>query len=189
MSEIKKKKVGFSARLGNFILGAVIFLGAIVMICFPLDAIEVIATLIALSLLVVGVRYMILYFSLARHMVGGRAVFFYGLMALDLAILSGMVLSMDQRYVVLYLVGTHAFYGVIQLLRVFEERRFETVSWRVKMASALTNLVICLSCIFFIRSTDIMVYIYCASLIGSAILRFFEAFKRNDDTGEVSAIQ
>ena len=173
--------MGLMKKIIQIIIAIGILLVALILILAPKGALETVAAIISLLLFVAGVRYMVMYFTLARHMVGGRALFYIGLIMLDVSILSGLVLQKSQRLILLYLVGMHAFYGVVQLLRAFEAKKYETSAWRFKLLNALVNLAISVACIFFIRQENTMALIFAAGLIHTAIVRVIAAFRKEEE--------
>ena len=161
-------------------IGVAILLGAIFLILIPDESVEVLAGLLAIMLFIAGIQYMVLYFTMARHMVGGRNIFYTGLIILDLSFIGGSILTKDQQYMLLYFVGMQAFYGVIQLLRAFENKRYENAAWRMKCFNAVISLLIAVTCLFFIKSTDTMIIIYGIGMVHTALTRILSALKREE---------
>ena len=162
------------------VISALILLGAIVLVLFPEDAIEIIASALMIMLLVIGVHYMIFYATLARFMVGGRMIFYIGLIVLDLAIFSGTLLSKSDRYILLYLIGMNAFYGVVQLLHALQDKKFASKEWKFKFLNAMINLLTSLCCIIFIRSGNIVVYIFAAGLVHTALTNLVSVLRNEE---------
>ena len=170
---VTKKIIQIAGALG-------IFLVALILIAAPEGALEIVATILCLFLLAAGIRYLVIYFLMARHMVGGRMILLTGLIILDMSFLCGVVLERSHRLILLYLVGMHAFYGVVQLLRALEAKKYETAAWRFKLLTALVNLLISVACIFFIRQEDTMALIFAVGLIYSAIVKVIETFRKEE---------
>ena len=173
--------MGMTKKIIQIIISVGILLIALTLILVPEGSLEIVATILCLLLFVAGIRYMAIYFIMARHMVGGRALFYTGLIILDLSFLCSVVLQKSDRLLLLYLVGMHAFYGVVQMLRAFEAKKYETSAWRVKMMNAVINLLICAACIFFIRQESAMTLIFAGGLIHTAVVRVIAAFRREED--------
>ena len=156
----------------NLVIGILFLLGALMIILNPIDGVYVLAGALSLSLIVAGIREIVLYFMLGRLMVGGKALFYTGIIVMDGGILAGAVMLMSKFYVLLYLVGFFAFYGVVTLLRAKEDRNFEGSGWKLRMLIALLDLGVAVACIFFIRSAEMLGYIYAGGLILTAFSRF-----------------
>ena len=168
-------------KIIQILIAVGIFLVALILILAPEGALEIVATILCILLLAAGIRYLVIFFLMARYMVGGRTIFFTGLILLDMSFLCGVVLERSHKLLLLYLVGMHAFYGVVQLLRALEEKKYETAAWKFKLLTASVNLVISVACIFFIRQESTMALIFAGGLIYTAIVRIIEAFRKEEE--------
>ena len=139
------------------------------------------ALIISLSLILYAVRTLVFYFSMARHMVDGKFILFKGVILLDLGILTLSVSDNASRFLVLYLLGAHAFTGGISILRALEARRFGAVSWRLRLTEGVVNLVIAAVALVFgliLGSLRTVCWIYASGLVYSAVFSLIGAFRR-----------
>ena len=81
-------------------------------------------------------------------------------------------------YLMLYLLVANLISGVIEILGAREARQMEAGSWKLKMAIGAADVLFGLASIFCIGRPNILVYIYAAGLIYSAVLRIASAFRR-----------
>ncbi len=144
----------------------------------PESGFTIAAGILSISLALVGLRELIYYFTMARHMVGGKTALYTGIIVLDIGMFAGALNDMPKLYIVLYLLGVHAFTGTIDVLRSTEARRMGAPSWRVSMASGAVNIAISIVCLAFLRSPRMIVYIYAAGLVWSALVRIAGACRR-----------
>ena len=165
-------------RIENILFGVFLILIGIVMIHLPNEGFYIAALILCLSLLSRGVKDIIYYFTMARHMVGGRSVLVKGIILLDLGFFTMAMSDIPRIYLVLYLLGYHAFVGVIDVLRALEAKRFEAPTWKISMGYGLINIGIAVACVFFIHSVEGIVYVYSAGLIYSALNRIASSFRR-----------
>ena len=165
-------------RIKNVILGVLIILGAVILIAFPNEGLLIVAGILCLSLFIYGIKTLIYYFTMARHMVGGRIMLYLGMIVLDLGMFALMLTDIPRIYIVLYLLIIYAFSGVIEILRALEVKKNNGPSWKFKLFSGLVNIVIAILCIVFIGHTDVIVFIYSLGLIYSAIVRIVTAFRK-----------
>ena len=165
-------------RIRSFLLGLFTLLLSLLMILFPEDGFPTVALIISISLIIFGIRRLFYYFTMARHMVGGKSALYVGMIVLDLGIFAYTLDQLPKIYVVLYLLGIHAFAGAIEVLRSLEAKRVGAVSWRMKLVSGLINIVISVLCVIFLRSTNVIVYIYAAGLAWTSCARIFTAFRK-----------
>ena len=128
-----------------------------------------------------GIRCLILYFTMARHMVGGASILYKGIIVLDLAIFTLCMVDDPHMYIMLYLLGMHAFAGVMDILLAMEARRFGAPAWKQSLGSGIVNLAVAVSAVvavLFLHSTTDLVYIYAGCLFYSACSQFVSAFQK-----------
>ena len=100
------------------------------------------------------------------------------MIVLDLGIFATTLDQMPKLYIVLYLLCVYAFSGGIDVLRSLEARRVGAVSWRINLISGLINIAISIVCLIFLRSTNVIVYIFAAGLAWFSLVRIFTAFRK-----------
>jgi uncharacterized membrane protein HdeD (DUF308 family) len=152
---------------------------AVVFILFPSDeAYMLVIWVLAAGLAIRGIKDIVFYFVMARHMVGGKMILFQGVVVLDFAILTGSLSDVPKIYILLYLIGVHAFSGAIETLRAMEARKKVAGPWKLKLGHGIINFLLALSCLIFIRQTHTALIIYSIGLIYSAAIRILSAFQR-----------
>lgn len=165
-------------RIKNVLIGILIILGAVILIAFPEEGIIITASILSLSLFVYGIKTLIYYITMTRHMVGGRIMLYLAVVVLDLGMFTMMLTNIPKMYIALYLVVVYAFSGAIDILRALEAKKYQAPSWRLSLISGIISVVIAILCIVFIGSTNMIVYLYSAGLIYSAIARIVTAFRK-----------
>ena len=168
-------------RIKNVVIGVLIILGAVILIAFPEEGLTITVCILSISLFVYGIKTLIYYFTMARHMVGGRIMLYLAIVVLDLGMFTMMmtdVPSRDKIYIALYLLAVYAFSGAIDILRALEAKKYQASSWKFSLVSGIISVVIAILCIVFIGSTNMIVYLYSAGLIYSAIVRIVTAFRK-----------
>ena len=165
-------------RIKNILIGALIILGALILIVFPEEGLIITAGILSLSLFIYGIKTLIYYITIARHMVGGRIMLYLAVVVLDLGMFTLMLTNIPKIYIVLYLVVVYAFSGAIDILRALEAKKYQASSWRFSLISGIINVVVAILCVVFIGSSNMIVYLYCAGLIYSAIVRIVTAFRK-----------
>ena len=165
-------------RIKNVLIGILIILGAVILIAFPEDGLIIASSILSLSLFFYGIKTLIYYITIARHMVGGRIMLYLAVVVLDLGMFTMMLTNIPKMYIALYLVVVYAFSGAIDILRALEAKKYQAPSWRLSLTSGIISVVIAILCIVFIGSTNMIVYLYSAGLIYSAIVRIITAFRK-----------
>ena len=169
-------------RIKNCFTGILILLAAVVMVLIPKESYILIPPILGTAMLVYGVYYLWYYASMARHMVGGKAVLFRAIIAIDVALFTSSITSMNSRFIVLlYLLVIYAFTGVVDVLRAMEAKQNGSAGWRLKLSRGIIGLTFTVALFvigFIIGRTDIFVYGYCFSLVYSAVMRIVAAFRR-----------
>lgn len=164
-------------RVREVLLGLAIVLSAILVALFPKGAYSLITLLLALSLLISGIRMLVFYLRMARYMVGGRAMLYRSIILIDLGLFTLSLTQIPLIYVVLYLAGIHIFTGVIDILRSMEARGIDG-RWKLNMVHGIVNILIAALCLFNLKSTLVAVEIYCLGLAWSGIVRIIQAFRK-----------
>ncbi len=150
---------------------------AIFFILNPSDnAYKTVVALLSLGLAIAGMKDIIYYFTMARHMVGGKIILIQGVIIFDFAIITGSLANVPKIYILLYLIGVHAFSGVVEILRAMEARRTVDGPWKRKFSHGIVNFILAIACLIFIRQPHTALIIYSLGLMYSAVVRLFEAF-------------
>ena len=165
-------------RIFNIAAGIVMIISSIFLITDPKNGYIIVVILICVSLFIYGIRELLYYFLMARHMVGGRLILYIGIIILDAGIFTALLSDIPSSYVMLYLIVLYAVSGVIDILRAFEEKKLEVSAWKWKLAYGIVNLLISIAGIVFISNQDIAVVIYAAGLIYSGVTRIISSFRR-----------
>ena len=144
----------------------------------PPDALTIILIFLAFGLAIKAIREIIYYFSMARHMVGGKMILFQGVVVLDFALFTASLANIPKAYGLLYLVGIHAFSGVVEILRAMEARRTVEGPWKLKFVHGVIDFLLAALCLIFIRDIGVAVAVYCVGLVYSAIVRIIIALRK-----------
>ena len=164
------------------VLSALLMMGCcFILIREPELGYAIVALILSVSLLLYAIRCLIYYFTMARHMVGGASILYKGIIVLDLAIFTLCMVDDPHMYIMLYLLGMHAFAGVMDILLAMEARRFGAPAWKQSLGSGIVNLAIAISAVvvvLFLHSTTDLVYIYAGCLFYSACSQFVSAFQK-----------
>ena len=168
-------------RFKKILVGLLMLVCCAVLIAEPDLGLYIVALILCVSMLVYGIRCLILYFTMARHMVGGASILYKGIIVLDLAIFTLCMVDDPHMYIMLYLLGMHAFAGVMDILLAMEARRFGAPAWKQSLGSGIVNLAVAVSAVvavLFLHSTTDLVYIYAGCLFYSACSQFISAFQK-----------
>lgn len=167
-------------RIRSALRGVFTLLFAVLLAVIPKEGYDLIALLIGITLLIYGARMLIFYFSMARHMVGGKTTLYQSIIILDLSLLTLSIATMGDVIVLVYLLFMFAFTGFIGVMRALEARqvgsrwRFQLVGGAVRVLFAISLLVVGV----ILHRTEIMVYGYCLSLAYSGVTRIVNAFRK-----------
>ena len=152
---------------------------AVVLFLSPSDlAYTIIILILSLALMLEGIRGIVYYFRMARHMVGGKIILVRSVIVLDFAIVTESILDAPRIYILIYLIGIHAFSGVVEVLRSMEAKRTVDGPWKLKMSHGLMDFALAVICLLFIRNSEIAQMIYCIGLVYSAVGRISTAFSK-----------
>ena len=167
-----------AGRVKNVIVGLIMILTGILIGAFGEKAYWVIITVLGASLVVYGIRLIVFFAKMARHMVGGRSILYRAVITLDIGLFTLSLTDVPSIILVMYLAGVHGFSGIIDILRAAESRKLQAPRWKLEMCSGAVNVIIALLCIVFIEKIAVAVMIYGAGLIYSGVIRIIQAFRR-----------
>ena len=166
-------------RCRSVFTGLIMMTVAVVFLVKPDDEFyQVVIAVLSLGLAVKGLKDIIFYFTMARHMVGGKMILVQGVIILDFALLTGSLSDVPKIYVLLYLIAIHAFSGVVEVLRAMEAKKTVSGPWKMKFSHGVLNFLLALACFIFIRQTHTALIIYSIGLMYSAAMRIINAFHR-----------
>ena len=162
-----------------------LFMIAVAVLMFFLDAIHglrLVMIVVQAGMTLRGLQAIVYYFSMARHMVGGKNVLFRGMIFLDLGVLAGTIFEHPAVYILIYISALHIFTGAVSALRANESRKIGS-SWRLKMAYGITNIALALIvviCGIAFGRLSIAVWVYSVGLIYSSVLNIISSFRKTE---------
>ena len=148
----------------------------IVMILQPQEGLLVVAFVLGLALLLYGVKKLVYYLTMARHMTGGLALLFIAIVAIDVGVFAVAVIDNPQLAIALYLITYNALTGVLAIARGIESKLFES-PWVLSIVHGLVNIALAALCVAFINSNEALILIFCIGLFYSAGVRLVSVFK------------
>lgn len=168
-------------RVNNVLVGLLTVVLAFLMLIDPNGGLKVIGLIISLYLLFSGIRNIRFYFSMARHMVGGKNSLYVGIILIDIDLFMIAMNSVSTVYIILYLLGIHAFSGAVDMMLALDARRMASPSWRLKLVTGIGNIGLAVLAVvygFVLGNRDAVVYIYSFGLLYSGVMRIINAFRR-----------
>ena len=168
-------------RIKKILLALLMFLCAGVMIYDPEIGFYIVAVIVSFGVLLYGVRKLIYYFTMARHMVGGNSTLYIGLIVTDLGIFILTTVDDPRLFVVLYLLGIHAFSGAMSVMRALEARRYGSPAWKWNFLYGVLNLLVAILAVIvglFLRSTADLSYLFAGCMIYSACAQLVLALRK-----------
>lgn len=154
-----------------------IFFGVLMHISFGEEYLLVLRIL-ELMLFIRGIRLMIYYTTMARHMVSGKVILYEALFFLDLAFFTMNLDDVPQMYAMLYLVAGLALSGAIDILRTSEIRRLESGHWKYQIFTGSVKLTISVFCLLSLNSPRTLVNLYSLGLVHSGAARIAAGVRR-----------
>lgn len=168
-------------RIRDIIIGLLTMAMSVFMFLYPDTGFNVIGLIVSVALLYMGVKSILYYLRMARHMVGGLNSLYRGVILLDFAIFTWSLNEISSVYIVLYLLGIHAFTGAVDILNAFEAKGLGNPAWKFKLVYGLLNVAMAVTAVvlgIFRHNQQAVVYIYSAGLLLSGMLRIGNAFRR-----------
>jgi uncharacterized membrane protein HdeD (DUF308 family) len=164
-------------KLRNILLAASMILIGVAMLVFGEKTYMGIIGIFSLTLEIMGLRMLWFYFRMARHMVGGRNILFRGILFFDFGIFTGSLVWVPKGYILVYLAGTLAFSGVVNIIGASEAKRIES-AWKFKTFQGVVKILFAIICLIFMRSEVRVVDICAIGFILSAVMSIANTFRR-----------
>jgi hypothetical protein len=168
-------------RVKKVLLALLMILCSVIMVVYPEDGFYIVAVIVSVSLIAYGLRTLLYYFTMARHMVGGKAILYIGIIVFDLGIFVFTTVDDPKLFIVIYLLGVHGFSGVMGVLRSFEAKQYASPAWRWLFIDGAANLAVAILAVIaglFLHSTADLSYLYAASMFYSACAQIVAAFRK-----------
>ena len=166
-------------RIKKILIGLLMIFVAIAILNSPGgDTYLFVIWLLAIGLAIKAIKDIGFYFTMAKHMVGGKMILFQGVIVLDFALFTASLTDVPRIYILLYLIAINAFSGGVEVLRALEAKRTVDGPWKLTMGHGIVNLALALSCLIFIKNENTAMIIYGIGLLYSALMRIISAFRR-----------
>ena len=173
--------MSLAKRIGNVVTGLLMIFFSLIVALNTDKAIMIITGVFSIALTVSGLHFLIYYLTMARHMVSGKVMLCIGILLLDAGVFTATLTDIPATYVILYLMGVHIFAGAVSVLRALEAKRYDSPAWKSSLAFGILNIVAAVAALvggMLFNSVNIVIYIYCAGVVNSAIIRIVSAFRR-----------
>lgn len=169
-------------RIKHVLAGFFLFVCGLIMLIEAEVGFMLISFILGAGFVLSGLRSLVFYFSMAKHMVGGQTFIIRGVIAIDIGI-TFLTVSMDGTLllVIAYVMVCHAIAGVIDILRALESKRMGAAAWKMNCSYGVVNLIMALMaiiCGFFLQSVEIVVWLYSCQLLYSSVVRIGSAFRK-----------
>lgn len=167
-------------RIKNILLGLIMIGFAVLIALLPEEGFIFVIAVIGLLLFLYGFRLLHYYFTMARHMVGGKSSLYQAIIIIDLALFTGSIASMNSFIIMFYLLGVFAFTGVIGILRAFEAKRFGG-AWKSKLFTGCAFVLFAVLMLItgvILGDKNILVYGFAISVIYAGVMRIITAFRK-----------
>ena len=168
-------------RFNSFIGGLLTVFFGFALYMAPFMGVDMISFVMTAALLLMGIRNLHFYFTMSRHMVGGKYSLFSGIILTDLGVCALMINSFPPVYIMIYLLLIHSFYGATDIMVALRAMGLKSKSWRIKLLTGIGNLTLgVLAIIFGFTGEDIfrVIYIYALGVAYTGIMRMANAFRR-----------
>lgn len=165
-------------KVRSIIVGILMIIAAIVMIIFPDVGYIPAIIILGVSLLIAALRSLHFYFTMARHMVGGRTLLYLAIIMLDAGVFSLTLSNVPKIIIIIYLFITHAFSGAVDIMRALEAKRFKAPHWKFRLTYGIINIAVGVVCVIMVRHIEVSVIVYSLGLIFAAVSRIINAFRK-----------
>ena len=166
-------------RLFKLIYGLLMLLCAALLLIKPKEGSEIVVAILALALLIYGLKMLIYYFTMARFMVGGIMTLYKSIIVIDFGLFIFYMDDLPYRFMMLYLVAVMAFHGATSILGALEMKRLEIHSWNIKLLNGIINMILAVVAMFMFGTEQMVTILFCIGLITNAFYNIVKAFKKS----------
>lgn len=169
-------------KIKSILVGLFIIALSVLLFVWPKFGINLIGLIISLGLMTAGIKNLWFYFTMARHMVGGKNSLYTGVILLDLAFFAFSI-NISRFYIILYLLGAHVFAGAVDIMLSLDAKGMGSSSWKFNFVSGIGNIMIALAAIvygFVLKNETAVVYIYALGLLYTGVLRIANALRKTE---------
>lgn len=142
-------------------------------------AYAIVLTILSVALLVQGIRMIIFYFTMAKHMTGGRFILYRGILLTDLGLFTMSLQNVPVTYIMVYLIGLLAFSGAVDVFGAVDARKIHA-HWKMRFIRGAVTIIFAVYALLNLNTPKYCVYIYSASLFYNALMYLISAFRRTE---------
>ena len=164
-------------RFKNLIIGIVMLVFVFLLLLWPQYGTPAIMLVCGFALLVYGIYSLIFFGTRAVHMIGGKRIFYRGILLLDLGVFMLAAYKGSERLIFLYLIVLLAAAGAIDIVRALEFRS-AGAPWKFRALIGAVCIIILLIGLIYRKNPHTLVYIFCLSTTVSAISRIASVFRK-----------
>ena len=164
-------------RVKNLIIGLAMIVVALVLFQWPKFGTPMIMLIPGFGLLAYGIYSLVFYATMAVHMVGGKSIFYRGILLLDLGVFMLAAYRGAEKLIFLYLMVLLLASGGIDLVRALDFRK-QGAAWKTRAFFGIVSILILIAGFVYRKNPDTMVYIFCLALLSSALNRIITAFRK-----------
>ena len=169
--------MGKARRVFNVLTGLFTILFGLFMFSGQDRAYTAMLFFLEFALIIRGVRLLVYYNSMARHMVGGKIILYEGIFFLYLGLLFVSIDDLPWMYVMLYLVIGLAISGVVDLLRANEIRLLESGHWKYHAFTGIVKILATVISFASFKYPFILVGVYSFGVVHSGVARIVSAVR------------
>ena len=169
--------MGKARRVFNVLTGLFTILFGLFMFSGQDRAYTAMLFFLEFALIIRGVRLLVYYNSMARHMVGGKIILYEGIFFLDLGLLFVSIDDLPWMYVMLYLVIGLAISGVVDLLRANEIRLLESGHWKYHAFTGIVKILATVISFASFKYPFILVGVYSFGVVHSGAAKIISAVR------------
>ncbi len=163
-------------RAANFAIGLAMIACGILLLLEPKYGLIIVAFILGFALLLYGMRTLIYYVTMARHMAGGLSILLIAIIAIDVGAFALTLAGKPRISIVLYLVGYNVLVGIVTIARGIEAKKLES-RWKGSVIHGLVSIALAMLCLVFIGSDRVVMAIYCFGLFYRASVRIASVFR------------
>lgn len=163
-------------RIASLALSLLMIACGVVLLLEPQRGLLLVASVLSIVLVTYGLRKLVYYIRMARHMTGGLSLLFIAIIAIDVGVFAVAVIDSPQFAIALYLVGYNVLTGFLAIARGIESKLFGS-PWVLSVMHGVANLALAALCASCANSDETIIWVFCLCLFYNAVVRLVTALR------------
>jgi len=165
-------------RIRNIIVSLIMIFISLVLFIDGDEGFTVVSVFLCLSLFATAIKELYYYFSMARYMVGGRRVFYKGVVLLSFAFSAITFDDLPKIAVLVYLVALLFIGNLFDVLGALDLKKVGSNKWISKFCVGMLGIILSIVCLLYYKKPEIVTYMYAVGLFYTSVAKIINSCRK-----------